>query len=143
MSSKYPTYRRWSLKLVPCLAAALLAAAPGFTQIANKVVPGNESAKTEKKFSDEQIVVKFKAEVTPDQITALNRQFGGKFRKKFKRLPGVHVVTVPKGTDIMALCKRYVDSGTVVYAEPDYLLQTFQTVTVNDPRYANGSQWPL
>lgn len=143
MSSKYPTYRRWSLKLVPCLAAALLAATSGSSQIANNAALKNDNARKEKKFSDEQIVVKFKPEVTPDRITALNRQFGGKFRKKFKRLPGVQVITVPKGTDITALCKQYVDSGTVVYAEPDYLLQTFQTVTVNDPRYTNGSQWPL
>jgi thermitase len=88
-------------------------------------------------FSSQQILVKFKRDVTLSETAEIHRQLGGRVKET---IPGidVQVVTVPKG-QAMAKVRAYSANAKVAYAEPDFVVQALDAP--NDPGFVN--QWGM
>jgi subtilisin family serine protease len=54
---------------------------------------------------------------------------------------GVQVIHLPEGRGVVDLINRYLASGLVDYAEPDYRLHL--NINPNDPKFTDGTQWHL
>ena len=88
-------------------------------------------------FSSEQILVKFKHDVTLPEAAQIHRQLGGQPKDTISGI-GVQVVTVPKG-QAMAKAKAYASNARVAYAEPDFVAEAVGSP--DDPYF--GIQWGL
>jgi thermitase len=84
-------------------------------------------------FSQEQILVKFKPDVSLPEAAEVHRQLGGQVKETVPDI-GVQVVKVPKG-QVMAKVKAYSANPMVAYAEPDFVVQAFDTP--DDPGFVN------
>jgi thermitase len=72
-------------------------------------------------FSEGQILVKFKPDVTLPDVAQTHRQLGGQVKDTIPGI-GVQVVTVPKG-QAKEKAKAYSSNPRVLYAEPDYIAE--------------------
>jgi thermitase len=88
-------------------------------------------------FPSQQILVKFKPDVTLPEAAQIHRQLGGQVQGTIPGI-GVQVVTVPKGQE-MAKIKAYSSHARVAYAEPDFVAEA---VGSPDDAYF-GLQWGL
>jgi len=88
-------------------------------------------------FSSQQILVKFKSDVTLPEAAQIHRQLGGQVKEAIPGL-GVQVVSVPKGQE-MAKAKAYAANARVAYAEPDFVAEALGSP--DDPGF--GSQWGM
>jgi thermitase len=88
-------------------------------------------------FSSEQILVKFKPDVTLPEAAEIHRQLGGQVKGTIADI-GVQVVTVPKG-QAKEKAKGYSAHSEVAYAEPDFVAQVVGSP--DDPWF--GIQWGM
>jgi thermitase len=88
-------------------------------------------------FSSQQILVKFKHDVTLPEAAQIHRQLGGQVKETIPGI-GVQVVTVPKG-QAKEKAKAYGSSAKVAYAEPDFVAQAMGSP--DDPYF--DLQWGL
>ena len=87
--------------------------------------------------SSQQILVKFKPDVTLPEVAEIHRQLGGQVKETIPGI-GVQVVTVPKGR-AKEKAKAYSTSERVFYAEPDFVAQALGSP--DDPGFVN--QWGM
>jgi thermitase len=83
-------------------------------------------------YDDSSILVKFKPGVSPDKIREIASLNAAAVRKNFDHM-GISILSVPKG-QVSRLVNKFLTSGDVVYAEPNYLLSAFEIIP-NDPYY--------
>jgi thermitase len=121
-------------KTIVALAIAVLLIS-SFPTIVFAAPPDNPTPVSE--FSSQQILVKFKPDVTLPDVAEIHRQLGGQVKQSITGI-GVQVVTVPKGQE-MAKAKAYSANARVAYAEPDYLAQA--DGSPDDPGFVN--QWGM
>jgi thermitase len=88
-------------------------------------------------FSQEQILVKFKPDVSLPEVAEIHRQLGGQVKETIPGI-GVQVVTVPKG-QAKEKAKAYSSNARVAYAEPDFVVQALGSP--DDPYF--GLQYGL
>src|SRR4030042_3072582 len=88
-------------------------------------------------FSAEQILVKFKSDVTLPEVAEIHRQLGGYAKETIPGI-GVQVVTVPKG-HAKDKAKAYSAHSRVAYAEPDFVAAVVGTP--DDTWF--GNQWGM
>jgi len=88
-------------------------------------------------FWPEQILVKFKPNVTLPEAAQIHRQLGGQVKDTIPGI-GVQVVKVPRGQE-KAKVKAYSSNSRVEYAEPDFVAQALGSP--NDPWF--GNQWGM
>jgi thermitase len=88
-------------------------------------------------FSSQQILVKFKPDVTLPEAAQIHSQMGGQVQGTIPGI-GVQVVSVPEGQEI-AKVKAYSSNARVTYAEPDFVAEA---VGSPDDAYF-GLQWGL
>ncbi len=86
---------------------------------------------TAQELESERIIVRFKDSV---QIFSLNHEI-----QRFRGMPEFGVMTVPADQSMQAMLTAYRQRDDVLYAEPDYPLQSHRTP--NDPFFNN--QWNL
>ncbi|MFH0864182.1 MAG: S8 family peptidase [Candidatus Gottesmanbacteria bacterium] len=92
------------------------------------------------KFSPNEIIVKFKENVTQDQINKLNQELGAQVSKKLS-LPKVFTLKVPE-KQTAKYVDKYNKSTLVEYAEPDFQAEALQELLPpNDTYFSN--QWGL
>jgi thermitase len=87
--------------------------------------------------SSQQILVKFKPDVTLPEAAEIHRQLGGQVKETISGI-GVQVVIVPKG-QVMAKAKAYSSNARVAYAEPDFVAEAVGSP--DDPYF--DLQWGL
>jgi thermitase len=116
------------------LAVAILLIS-SFPAIVFAAPPGNASPVSD--FSSQQILVKFKPDVTLPEVAQIHRQLGGQVKETIPGI-GVQVVAVPKGQEV-AKVKAYSANPKVAYAEPDFMAQAVGSP--NDPWF--GNQWGM
>jgi thermitase len=121
-------------KLIVALAAVVLLIS-SFPAIVSAGPPGNTGPVSTP--SSEQILVKFKPDVTLPEAAEIHRQLGGQVKETIPDI-GVQVVTVPKGQEI-AKVKAYSANARVAYAEPDFVAQALGSP--DDPWF--GNQWGM
>jgi thermitase len=88
-------------------------------------------------FSPQQILVKFKPDVTLPEAAQIHRQLGGQVKETIADI-GVQVVTVPNG-QAEKKAKAYSLNARVAYAEPDFVAEALGSP--DDPWFAN--QWGM
>jgi thermitase len=88
-------------------------------------------------FSQDQILVKFKPDVSLPEAAQIHRQLGGQVNEVIPDI-GVQVVKVPKG-QAKAKVKAYSSNALVAYAEPDFMAEALGAP--DDPYF--GYQWGL
>lgn len=70
-------------------------------------------------FVADQLLVKFKAGITPDQATSLHRQYGALELRRIEKV-GVSVLKITSGDPVQAVVNRYRADPAVQYAEPNF-----------------------
>ena len=88
-------------------------------------------------FSAQQILVKFKSDVTLPEAAQIHRQLGGQVKETIAGI-GVQVVTVP-GEQATEKAKAYSSNARVAYAEPDFMAEALGSP--DDPGFVN--QWGM
>jgi thermitase len=88
-------------------------------------------------FSPQQILVKFKPDVTLPEAAQIHRQLGGQVKETIADI-GVQVVTVPNG-QAEKKAKAYSSNVRVAYAEPDFVAEALGSP--DDPWFVN--QWGM
>lgn len=88
-------------------------------------------------FAPDQILVRFKAGATSEEVAAVHGRLGGQV---VQVIPGINVqvVRIPLGK-VPEFVQVYLAEGLVEFAEPDYVAVVYYVP--NDPGYAN--QWAL
>src|SRR4051812_23020989 len=71
-------------------------------------------------YRGDQILVKPKAQVPLQRLTALHATHHSKVLQMFPHAGGLQVVSVPPGQSVSGLVAEYTRSGLVEYAEPDF-----------------------
>ena len=92
-------------------------------------------------FRPDQILVQLKVRGNSEALTKLHAGHGSKVLRRFERLGGLQVVSVPPGDTAPGLAAKYRASGLVQFAEPDYIRHT--ALAPNDPKYVDGTLWAL
>jgi thermitase len=119
-------------KAIVALAVAILLIS-SFPTIVFAAPPGDPASD----FSPEQILVKFKTDVSLPEAAEIHRQLGGQVKDTILGI-GVQVVTVPKG-QAKEKAKAYSANARVAYAEPDFVAQALGSP--DDPEFVN--QWGM
>ncbi len=89
-------------------------------------------------FAPDDILVKFKSEVTPDSRRELYRQMGTSLRSRIDQLD-IEDVQIPTGR-VEELVAKFRADPRVEYAEPNYIAQAL--IETNDP-YLLPNQWNI
>jgi thermitase len=121
-------------KMIVALVVAALVLS-SFPTIVFAAPPGNPVPVSD--FSQEQILVKFKPDVSLPEAAEVHRQLGGQVKETVPDI-GVQVVKVPKG-QVTAKVKAYSANPRVAYAEPDFVVQALGNP--DDPWFPN--QWGM
>jgi len=119
-------------KTIVALAIAILLIS-SFPTIVFAAPPDNPPPASD--LSSQQILVKFKPDVTLPEVAEIHRQLGGQVKETIPGI-GVQVVTVPKGQE-KAKAKAYSANAKVAYAEPDFVAEALGSP--DDPGF--GNQW--
>ena len=86
----------------------------------------------------DEIIVKFKADVTSDKISSIISKHDMKVEYKSK-FADFQLVKVPKGKSVSEMIEIYQNNPLVEYAEPNYIAHA--CMTPNDPYFSH--QWHL
>lgn len=91
-----------------------------------------------KKYKQNEILVKFKADAAMGERGKLHRRFGARVKRV---ISSIHAqkLAVPSGMRVKEMVKKYRESPLVEYAEPNYFAYAF--LSPDDPLYAY--QWHL
>jgi len=106
-----------------------------FPTIVFATPPDNQSPVSD--FSSQQILVKFRPDVTLPEVAEIHHQLGGQVKETIAGI-GVQVVTVPKG-QAKEKVNAYRANVKVAYAEPDFVVEVLGTP--DDPGFVN--QWGM
>ena len=85
-----------------------------------------------------RVLVKFKDGIASDEVENVNALLGAETIKTYERI-GVEKIEYTANVDIKEAIAAYVESGTVEFAEPDFIVSAL--VTPNDPQFT--SLWGL
>lgn len=115
------------------LLASLLIIGPVAAFAAPGAAAGDRAAHAPGRF-----LVKFSPLAQASSVAALNARHGVRELDRIDRL-GVRVMSVPRGRSAEALARAYSLNPSVVFAEPDYMVQA--SLVPNDTHYSN--QWAM
>lgn len=84
----------------------------------------------------DEFVIRFKANVLPEQQNEINRQNGVLL---IKNTETYQLLSVPKGVDALEVANKYQESGLVEFSHPNFLarIEKHQQVIPNDPFFVN------
>jgi len=94
-----------------------------------------------------EILVKFRAGVSPDTIEQITNRFGDRIQDEIEAVPGLVTIHDPDSGDANTLSAQYSSLAEVEYAEPNYEISLDQAdnnlnvARANDPRF--DEQWAL
>lgn len=99
----------------------------------------NSAASSE--YNPGRILIQPKAGVDMAVIDNFHRSLNCTVSRVFQTPTQVEVVELPTGGEVKAYVEKYLRSGLVEFAEPDYLRHL--DTTPNDPKYLDGTLWGL
>jgi subtilisin family serine protease len=105
------------------------------------LIPANAQIVTTQEFHPNRMLIRPKPGVPPALLEEFHQLEKTHPTRKLPASGGVQVVRLPEGRGVMDLINRYLASGLVDYAEPDYRL--LLNINPNDPKFTDGTQWHL
>lgn len=94
------------------------------------------------RFRADRILIRPKSGIDPAMLTRFHTAQKAKVVRRFEKLGDIQVLRLPKQEAIRGLIAKYMQSGLVEYAEPDYRVHLAVT-SPNDPKFVDGTLWPL
>jgi hypothetical protein len=91
------------------------------------------------KYSSSHILVRFRAGVSSERITALHTELRGSMIAALRLVSGLQVIQISEGLSVQDVARAYRFQPEVLYAEPDYTVHAY--TDPNDPKYP--LQWNL
>jgi Subtilase family/FG-GAP-like repeat len=91
------------------------------------------------KYRAGRVLLRYKEGTAPETVQALHQQLNATVLREFPLVHGLQVVQIGEGSSISEALAYYRRSSTVLYAEPDYIVQAVGAP--NDPDFP--SQWSL
>jgi subtilisin family serine protease len=92
-------------------------------------------------FRPGRLLIKPSAAANGSALAQLHRQAGSILRRNYSAMGNLQVVDLAPRQSVSEAIRIYQRSSLVEYAEPDYILRA--AMEPNDPKYQDGSQWPL
>jgi subtilisin family serine protease len=135
---------RTSLFRGPALLAFLILLLPLGPRVGSalaQAVTTNAALRVASDFRDDRILVQPKAGRNLLALADLHRKHGATVAHTFASMGNLQIVRLPNGARVSDLIARYLESGMVEFAEPDYLVHA--SAVPNDPRYEDGTLWGL
>lgn len=121
------------------LTLVLSLCSPAFGSIAGyKEINKSKSNKTEAKYADGEIIVKFRDGVTKEKMVQTNNEKKSKIKRENKKL-GFYTLSVPEGKTVEEMVREYQKDPSVESAEPNYVVKAL--VIPSDPNF--NYQWGL
>jgi len=93
-------------------------------------------------YRTDQILIQPKADINHAALAAFHASHGIKVARAFPPVGGSQVINVPAGETVASLIAKYMQSGLVEFAEPDYLVYADATLP-SDPKFTDGTLWGL
>src|SRR5689334_9993241 len=91
------------------------------------------------KYHPTHVLVRFRSHAHPTLMAEAHRRAGALRSSRFHSVANLELVELASGTNVQDAIRQYRSSADVLYAEPDYAVQS--TSSVNDPQFP--SQWAL
>src|SRR5208282_582592 len=93
-------------------------------------------------YREDRILIQPKPGISRAAMAAFHAARQSRVLQTFEGLGHLQVLSVPKGETAQSLVAKYLQSGLVEFAEPDYLVYADAT-TPNDPKFVDGTLWGL
>ena len=127
-----------TLVMTAKIAALALVLAAFTTQAAGPDPMGGPSAEKPKKakpnYVEGELLVKFKGEVSSARAEAVHGKFEIRKLRQYKSVKGLQHVRLPPGMSVEEAVAEYKKDPSVLYAEPNYLVEAQQTLP-DDPYF--------
>jgi subtilisin family serine protease len=91
------------------------------------------------KYKPDTVLVRFRPGVQRSAMEVAHQQSGAKILSEPAIVNGLHIVQLATGVSLESALKSYRSNGSVLYAEPDYLVHA--SGATNDPQFS--AQWNL
>lgn len=92
-------------------------------------------------YRSDRILVKPKAGLELNTLSAFHRQHGTRLLRTFSDLEQVQVIEIQSGNSVPEIIAAYLKSGLVEYAEPD--IWCHADLVPQDPKFLDGTLWHL
>ena len=92
-----------------------------------------EARTSKSEYKKNEVLVKFKKNVSQANIENVHKKMKAKVKKTFKKI-GVQLVEIQKGMDVQKAITNYKKYASVKFAEPNYKVEMNST-TPNDPMF--------
>jgi hypothetical protein len=135
MDPRFPTrLGTASTRLIACLLACTVS-------LTTALLHGVQAPRADSRASHraDRVLIEPDPSLPPELLQDLHESLGIRLQNRLGSHGELHVLVVPPGTDIERTVDRYLQSGLVLRAEPDYLL--WLNALPNDPSF--GDQWSL
>jgi subtilisin family serine protease len=93
-------------------------------------------------YREDRILIQPKPGISRAAMAAFHAERQSKVLQTFEGLGHLQVLSVPAGETAEGFIAKYLQSGLVEFAEPDYLVYADAT-TPNDPKFVDGTLWGL
>jgi len=95
--------------------------------------PDRSSWSGQPKYRSDEILVRFRAHVPAADINHLHAAIGTQIAKSWRSVEGLQLLRLPRGMRVKDALRAYQSNPNVLYAEPDYIVHSFDTP--NDPQF--------
>ncbi len=102
-------------------------------------ISSEEEPKSPYRRTTDEILVRFRKSATISSKNAIKTRLKTKVMREFRHIGNIQLVKLPKGTAIGQVLKSYKNHPDVLYAEPNYIVES--NATPDDPLFS--SQWGL
>lgn len=89
----------------------------------------------------DQIIIQPKSGDPSDAVEAFHKNQSAKVLQHFGKSGRIQVVQLPKGTTVNEGVRRYLRSGLIEFAEPDFIVSA--SAAPNDPKFLDGTLWAI
>jgi hypothetical protein len=133
MSKRICLKNAWSFAAI--VVVLFLCQEAAFAVVGNQPGAPTQNAAARSEFAPDRILVRFKDASTSAQRRTLNSKLNTRVITESRSVSGLQVVRATSPATLSATLRAYRRDPNVVYAEPDYRLQFYETLP-NDPMFS-------
>lgn len=95
---------------------------------------GSQGSQAEPAFAPGRVLVRFRPGKTAAAQTAAHAAVGARVAREYRAVSSLQLLQLPAGVPVAQALQKYRRNPNVLYAEPDYVVHTVETVP-NDPSF--------